>query len=187
MAVSEIQDLKWWMHARDGKARKKKKLNVNARMLTSEEGRRLVAERDKAERVKAVKKKEEEAQRAAKEAQRDRQRAERDPSKPFTGSLALKSKPDLIDLVVALNLSKEGSKADLLDCITRHFNNNNYLKTQLRYVGLFNRARGRKRSAPINDGNQLAHHNELLSRPATQLRFWKPVTSRTTSYNKHRE
>ena len=57
LAVSDMQDMKHQMNARDAKTgRKKRKLNVLARCLTSEEGLAACAQQDEEDRQRAVKK-----------------------------------------------------------------------------------------------------------------------------------
>ncbi|KAK7057081.1 hypothetical protein R3P38DRAFT_2426550, partial [Favolaschia claudopus] len=85
------------LNERDARPSKKRKLNVEARVLTSAEGKRLAAEKE-AERTSKAKKKAESAQRRKekenlrKESWRNR---ERDPDASFTGVLSAKNKDDL--------------------------------------------------------------------------------------------
>jgi hypothetical protein len=151
MAQSEIQDLKRRANARDSRSRKRPKLNVDARCLTSEEGLRLSQEQEALKAAQEQKKREAQEQRAAKEAERQRQRMERDADEPFVGALTAKSKPDLQDVAQALGISIEGSKKVLLEHIGNHFGANPDLRSSPRYEGLFNRSR--RRPTARNDEN----------------------------------
>lgn len=137
LALSEIQDLKRCANAKDGRARKRQKLNVDARCLTSEEGLRLAQEQQALKQAQEQKKCEAQEQRAAKEAERERLRLERNPDEPFTGTLTTKSKPDLQDVAQALGLLTTGSKKDLLERITNHFDGNPNLRNTPCYENLF--------------------------------------------------
>jgi hypothetical protein len=149
LALSEIQDLKRRANAKDGRARKRQKLYVDARCLTSEEGLRLAQEQQALKEAQDRKKREAQEQRAAKEAERDRLRLERSPDEPFTGALTTKAKPDLQDVAQALGLLITGSKKDLLERITHHFDENPNLRNAPHYEGLFSRSRRR----PARDEN----------------------------------
>ena len=104
MAHSEIQDMKRRANARDSRSRKRAKLNVDARCLTSAEGLRLSREQATLKAAQEQKKHEAEEQRAAKQAERQWQRMDRDPNELFIGALTTKSKPDLQDVAQALGL-----------------------------------------------------------------------------------
>lgn len=144
MARSEIQDLKQRANAKESRTRKRQKLNVDARCLTSEEGLRLAREQQAVKEAQERKKREAQEQRAAKEAERERLRLERDQNEPFTGALTTKPKPDLQDIAQALGLPTTGGKKDLLERITHYFDANPDLRNTPRYEGLFNRSRGRR-------------------------------------------
>jgi len=143
IAGTEIQDLRRCLNTKENRPSKRRKLNVNARWLNSDEGLRL-AEEYEAER-EADKQKKHSAQelRAAKEAEREEQRRQRDPNTPFTGTLNSKSKADLQDVAHALGLSMDGQKKDLLGRIKAHFDANTTLHDHPRYEGLFHRVRHR--------------------------------------------
>jgi hypothetical protein len=70
MVELELQNEKRKSNQRDGRASKRQKLNVEVRVLTSAEGKRLAAEKD-AERVAKMQKKEAERLQKEKEAERD--------------------------------------------------------------------------------------------------------------------
>lgn len=144
LARSEIQDLKQRANAKEGRTRKRQKLNVEARCLTSEEGLRLAREQQALKDAQERKKRETQEQRAAKEAERGRLRLERDWNEPFTGALTTKPKPDLQDIAHTLGLLTTGGKKDLLERITQCFDGNPNLRNTPRYEGLFNRSRGRR-------------------------------------------
>lgn len=124
MARCEIQDLKRRGNAKDSRSRKRQKLNVEARCLTSEEGLKLAREHQAVRDAQEQKKHEAQEQRAAKEAERERLRLERDLNEPFTGALTTKTKPDLQDIAQALGLLTSGGKKDLFECITHDFDVN---------------------------------------------------------------
>jgi hypothetical protein len=140
MIELELQNEKRKGNLRDGRASKRRKLNVEARVLTSAEGKRLAAEKE-AERVaKMQKKKETEMVRKEKEAERDQQRQARGPDAPFMGSLSSKSKPDLQEIAAALGLSENGTKDALMQRINACFDSNPLLRDGPRFSGLFHRA-----------------------------------------------
>ena len=167
LALSEIQDLKRRANAKDGRARKRQKLNVDARCLTSEEGLRLAQEQQALKEAQEQKKREAQEQRAAKEADCERLRLERNPDEPFTGALTTKAKPDLQDVAQALGLLITGSKKDLLERITHHFDENPNLRNTPRYEGLFSRSRRR----PARDEN------------VTNMNEDAPTSSRSSTNN----
>ena len=124
MAVDEIRDLKGWLNAWDGKVKKKKKLNVDVRQLTLEEGWWLVAEWGVVDQAKAEKNKAVAAKKVLKAAERQQLCNECVPDKPFIGSLSTKSKPDLLDIISVLKLSDKGSRSNLIGHLTEHFEEN---------------------------------------------------------------
>jgi hypothetical protein len=154
LAVSEIRDLKRRMIARDTKTKKKKKLNVLARCLNSDEGLDACNRRDEEDRQKQARKEELAARKLAKEQERERARAARGPVEAYTGSLASKSKPDLQEIAEALALSKDGTKQDLQTRINTHFDAHPRFKEDPKYVGLFIRTRGQKRPAQAISNDQ---------------------------------
>ena len=144
MVELELQNEKRKGNLRDGRASKRRKLNVEARVLTSAEGKRLAAEKE-AERVaKMQKKKETEMVRKEKEAERDQQRQAQGPNAPFMGSLSSKNKPDLQEIAAALGLSEDGTKNALMQRINACFNSNPLLHDGPRFSGLFHRAPKRR-------------------------------------------
>ena len=57
---------------------------------------------------------------------------------PFIGSLSTKLKPDLLDIIAILKLLDEGSRSNLIGHLPKHFEENTHLKSQLKFIGLFN-------------------------------------------------
>ncbi|KAJ7198445.1 hypothetical protein GGX14DRAFT_341657, partial [Mycena pura] len=126
---------------------KKRKLNCEARVLTSVEGRRLAEEKEHERQAKAQKKSAAKQKEKEKENGRLERRSARDPGEPFTGALAIsRSKDDLREIAWSLKLSEEGTKQQILDRIQEHFTSNpDDRETQL-YCRLF--TRGRRAPAP---------------------------------------
>jgi hypothetical protein len=150
MAKSEIQDLKRKQVLKDNRATKQRKLNVNARCLTSEEGRRLAQEQEAEREAREQEKQEKQEQKQAKEAERQHKQDEQDPNEEFSGSLHSKSKDDLKDIACLLGLSMDGQKKDLLTRITNKFDNTPGLRTDAHYEGLFRAHRSRRRVTDEN-------------------------------------
>src|SRR6266852_4185644 len=162
MVELELQNEKRKSNQWDGRASKRRKLNVEARVLTSAEGKRLAAEKE-AERVaKMQKKKEAERSWKEKEAERDQQRQARGPDAPFTGSLTSKNKPDLQEIAAALNLLEDGTKDALIQRITACFDSNPLLRDGPRFSGLFHRAL-RRRPQATEDTPTPSHSMALIS------------------------
>ncbi|KAJ7480572.1 hypothetical protein FB451DRAFT_1171179 [Mycena latifolia] len=140
------------LNERDGRSSKKRKLNVESRVLTSVEGKRLAAEKE-AERARKAQKKSDGAQRRReKENCRDENRRNWDPNTIFTGLLSAKAKGDLMDIAWALKLTEDGTKAVLLDRINTYFDAHPAERNSDKYCGLFARApRGRRAAAPARE------------------------------------
>jgi hypothetical protein len=147
----ELLNLKRQRNHRTGQASKRRKLNVEARVLTSVEGRQLAEEKEAERMAKGQKKKDAEQRRKEKEMER-----------PFSGSLSSKNRPDLQEIAGALGLSETGTKEVLTQSIKTHFNTNPSLRDLPRFSGLFNRATRRR---PRELENQLSmastSHNTL--------------------------
>jgi hypothetical protein len=137
----ELQNEKQKSNERDNRASKRRKLNVEARVLTSAEGKRLAAEKDTERASKVQKKKEAESRWKEKEVERDQQRRARHPDEPFMGSLTSKTKPDLQEIVGALNLPEDSTKEVLILRINTFFDSNPLMHNGPRFSGLFNRTR----------------------------------------------
>jgi hypothetical protein len=148
MVEFQLAEQKRKLNERDGRVSKRRKLNVEARVLTSAEGKRLAAEKD-AERARKAQSKADGAQRRKeKENCRDETRRNWDHSAALTGLLSAKNKDDLMDIAWSLNLSEEGTKAQLLERMTKHFDTHPEQRDSAKYSGLFARApRGRRTAA----------------------------------------
>ena len=143
IAGTEIQDLKRRLNAKENRSQKRRKLNVDARWLNSDEGLRLAEEQEALRMAEEQKKREAREQRVAKEAEREEQRRQRDPNAPFTGALTSKTKADLQDIAQVLGLTTDGQKKDILARINTHFDANPILRDDSRFEGIFNRTRRR--------------------------------------------
>ncbi|CAK5277524.1 unnamed protein product [Mycena citricolor] len=143
-----VIELRQKVNAKENRPTKRPKLNVEARCLTSDEGRKLAAEaeaermakeKEKGDRAKVNKEKEDAAQ---------KRREERDPEEPFNGMLQGRSKPELVDVTYDLGLDCAGTKQMLTDRINEHFNVNPLKRKSDKYVGLFERV-ARAPAAPV--------------------------------------
>ncbi|KAI0302980.1 hypothetical protein BC826DRAFT_1101150 [Russula brevipes] len=126
MVELELHNEKRKSNKRTNKPSKRRKLNVEARVLTSEEGKRISAEKEAERKVKEQKKTEVAAQRKQKENDREQQCRARAPDAPFTGSLVSKSKPDLQEIAGALSLPEDGTKEVLLRRINTFFDSESH-------------------------------------------------------------
>ena len=90
MSDFELQNLKHQLNHRTGQASKRRKLNVEAQVLTSAEGWKLAEEKEAERTGKEQKKKEAEQHRKEKEVEWIQLRLNRPPDAPFTGSLTSK-------------------------------------------------------------------------------------------------
>jgi hypothetical protein len=125
-----------------------KRTQVEARVLTSEEGRLELQQLREEARLKEQRQIEETTRKATEDEARRKRRA--DCSRVFTGALnKARRKEELEDIAAALALPDSGKKEELLDRITNHFEEHPDLKTNLRFEGLFN-PRPRK-CARLND------------------------------------
>lgn len=143
IAGTEIQDLKRRLNVKENRPQKRRKLNVDARWLNSDEGLRLAEEQEALRIAEEQKKREAREQREAKEAEREEQRRQRDPNAPFTGALTSKTKADLQDIAQILGLTIDGQKKEVLARINSHFDANPVLREDSRFEGIFNRTRRR--------------------------------------------
>jgi len=164
MVELELQNEKRKNNERANKPSKRRKLNVEARVLTSAEGKRLAAEKDAERKVKEQKKKDAAARRKQKENDREQQRRARAPDAPFTGSLSSKSKPDLQEIAGVLSLPEDGTKEVLVRRINTFFDSHPRLRDSDRFTGLFNRAT--RRRADTNDAAQTQTFNNLPPIPS---------------------
>lgn len=143
MVEFELQNEKRKSNERDSRASKRRKLNVEARVLTSAEGKRLAEEKDAERIAKDQKKKETERRRKEKEIARNQQRQARSADEPFVGSLGSKNKADLQEIAGVLSLSEDGTKDTLIQRINSFFDSNPLQRDSPRFSGLFHRARRR--------------------------------------------
>ena len=164
MVELELQNEKRKNNQRDSRPSKRRKLNVEARVLTSEEGKRLAAEKDAERAAKEQKKREAATRRKQKENDREQQRRDRAPDAPFTGSLSSKSKPDLQEIAGALSLAEEGTKDVLVRRITTFFDSHPRLRDSERFIGLFNRTH--KRRIDMNAGGATQIFNNPTHTPS---------------------
>ncbi|KAJ7779398.1 hypothetical protein DFH07DRAFT_688773, partial [Mycena maculata] len=135
---------------RDERSSKKQKLNVEARLLTSVEGKRLAAARDLEWAAKEKKKSDGDKRRREKENARNQNRQNCDPDAAFTGLLTAKNKDDLMDIAWSLDLPEDGMKLALLERINTYFRHHTDERDSPKYAGLFTwAARGRR--AAVSD------------------------------------
>ena len=168
MVELELQNEKRKNNQRDSRPSKRRKLNVEARVLTSEEGKRLAAEKDAERAAKEQKKREAAMRRKQKENDREQQRRDRAPDAPFTGSLSSKSKPDLQEIAGALSLAEEGTKEVLVRRITTFFDSHPRLRDSERFTGLFNRTHKRRIDMNAGGATQISNystHTPSISQP----------------------
>ncbi|KAL0063933.1 hypothetical protein AAF712_009123 [Marasmius tenuissimus] len=114
------------------KKSKKRKLNVEARHLTSDE---FMMQKEKENRERA-------AEEQRKDFERQHQRETCDQSAPFLGSLKSKNKEDLKDVAYRLGLPMDGTNNELIARIESHFTANPALHENPVFVGLFNSRHG---------------------------------------------
>ena len=148
IAGTEIQDLKWRLNTKENRPKKRRKLNVDARWLNSDEGLRLAEEQEALRMAEEQKKCKAREQRVAKEVEREEQRWLRDPNAPFTGALTSKTKADLQDIAQVLGLTTDGQKKDILARITVYFDTNPAMRDDARFEGIFNRTRRNLMAGP---------------------------------------
>jgi hypothetical protein len=130
-----------------------KRTQVEARVLTSEEGRLELQQLREEARLKEERQAEDAARKATEDEARRKRRA--DGSRVFTGPLnKTRRKGDLEDIAAALALPDGGKKDELLERISKHFEEHPELKTSTRFEGLFNlgpRKRARLADVPPVD------------------------------------
>jgi hypothetical protein len=115
----------------------KKRTQAKARVLTSKEGRLELQQLCKEARLKEEQQAEEAAWKATEDEAQPKRRA--DASHIFTGPLTMaRRKGDFEDIAAALALLDEGKKDDILERISKHFEDHPDLKTSQRFEGLFN-------------------------------------------------
>jgi hypothetical protein len=129
-----------------------RRLHTQSRIVTSAEGRTQAIETRTIREAKEKEAADKLARKETAEAENHVRRNTQGHSIVFTGSLGTKNKTQLGDLASALALSLEGTKADFVERITKHFEENPDLKLQDRFVGIFNRSRQRRQNQP--DSNE---------------------------------
>ncbi|KAJ3500940.1 hypothetical protein NLJ89_g9566 [Agrocybe chaxingu] len=161
----EYELMKLQTHGKENK-KKRKGVRVNAELVTSREARQR-REAERAEReAKEKKKADAKAQRAAQaaEARERRDEIRNDPHFSFSGALTSKKKDQLVDIIVTLGLTKDGTKNALIERINKHFDDHPELKSSPHYSGLFNHR-------PCCSGPNQAEPEDpppLATRPAPQ-------------------
>ncbi|KAJ7751813.1 hypothetical protein DFH07DRAFT_1032319 [Mycena maculata] len=122
----------------------------NKHLLYFAEGRQLATEKDNERKLEAKKQSDGAQRRREKENSREENRWKWGPNTTFTGLLSSKLKDDLMDIAWSLQLSEEGMKAQLLDCINVYFDTHAAERESQKYCGLFARAlRGRHAAASV--------------------------------------
>ena len=140
-----------------------RRIHTKARIVTNDEGKEE-ARREQERREE--KKRKETAMKNQKEAKKKDdlvRRATQGSTREFTGTLSTKKKTELEDIADALGLDIQGNRKDLIARITVYFDDFPRFKEDPRFSGLFERARGRKRT---NDEN-----TQLLAPPAQRARL----------------
>ena len=121
-----------------------KRIQVEARVLTSEEGRLELQQLREEARLKEQQQLEDATRKATEDEARRKRRA--DGSRVFTGPLnKTRWKEELEDLALALALPDGGKKEEIFERISNQFEEHPELKTNPRFEGLFN-PRPRKRA-----------------------------------------
>ena len=166
IAGTQIQELKQQLNTKENRPQKRRKLNVDARWLNSDEGLRLAEEQEALRVAGDQKKREAREQRTAKEVEREEQRLQRDPTAPFAGALTSKTKADLQDIAQVLGLATDGQKKDILARINTRFDANPVLRDDLRFEGMFNQTR--KRPAMQTEDPTSTQAGPSLSIPLSQ-------------------
>ena len=152
MIEAELHSEKRRSNQRDGRASKRRKLNVEARVLEKETERA----------AKAQEHKDAEIRRKHQALEREQQRRDCPADQPFTGALSSKKKPDLQEIAGALDLSEDGTKEVLISRINEFFEQKPDHCNMPRFSGLFNRTSKRRAlpaETPIpSTSNLLQHH-----------------------------
>jgi hypothetical protein len=128
-----------------------KRIQVESRVLTSEEGRLELQHLREEIHLKEQRQAETTARKATEDDARRKRRA--DSERVFTGPLnKTRRKEELEDIAAALALPDSGKKDEILERISRHFEEHPDLKTTPRFEGLFGmrpRKRARLADAPV--------------------------------------
>ena len=176
MVELKLQNEKHKNNQRNRRPSKQRKLNVEAQVLTSAEGKQLAAEKDAEQAAKEQKKKDMAMWRKQKENEREQQQQDRAPDTPFTGALSSKSKPDLQEIAGALSLAEEGTKEVLI----LFFESHPHLRDTERFMGLFNCAH---RQQIVTNGATQAQISSHSGFPLTANVANLPIAGPSTSHN----
>ncbi|KAM6496755.1 hypothetical protein JOM56_007228 [Amanita muscaria] len=171
---------------------------VKARYLTAPSLREAFdiedIERQRCEKEAAEK----EAQRAAETDARNARIAEDAASKVFDQALSsYKTKEPLLAIANALKISDKGTKADLINRIQQHLDNNPQLRDNPRFAGLFQIPGSRRRlnhtETPASESSstssssatqaQVTQYQQAAPQPATAPHVPDPYTYFNTFYN----
>lgn len=160
------------------KSQKSRRIHTKARVVTAEEGRAAAVadqeekkrKQDKANAVKAKKQQVEIANQV--------RRATEGNKMIFVGSLKLKKKNDLEDILSVLKLPFGGTNAELVNRIHAHFDSHPELKLHPQFEGLFARPRGQKRRTASENDPESSHHDaDDQPSPARRRRRLDDVTN----------
>ena len=161
-AVQSQHECAVWKHHFNKKQEKSRKetsrrVHTRARFVTNDLG----IEEAQQDHEKRVEKKQKEAAKLAQKAAKQKEdlvrRATQGSTRTFVGSLSLtKNKTELEDIADAVGIDISGTKVQLLERITNHFNNHPCFKEDARFCGMFDRVRGRKRTAPDDENHDAA-------------------------------
>jgi hypothetical protein len=170
MMELELRNLKRRNNQLDERASKRRKLNVDARVLASDEGMQLAAEKEQERAAKAEEQKDTGIRRKQQAAESEQQRRDRpadQPSSSFTGALNSKKKPDLQEIAGALNLSEDGTREALILRINTFFEQKPDRRDDPQFLGLFNRASKRRAPASENPTPDISNLQSLQRDPLT--------------------
>ena len=130
------------------------RIHTKSRVVTNDQGLEEAKEHWEKKNEKKQKAAEKQARKAAKEKEDLVRRAVQGSTRVFIGSLSSKNKTELEDIGDALALDISGTKSILVARINEYFDEHPRFKEDPRFSGIFERSRGRKRPAPV-DENQL--------------------------------
>ena len=164
MARNHIEGLDKRLYNQGNREEKRRKLNVKAHCLTSDEGLRQARKLEEEHEAREREKQEKEEQCTAAQVERQLLREQRDPSEPFKGTLSSKTKDDLKDVAYSLALSLDGQKKDILEWINTYFEENPSMRQHKQYEALFGRPKRRQQvdenqppSIDVEDESEPSH------------------------------
>jgi hypothetical protein len=131
-----------------------RRIHIKSCVVTNDQGLEEVMEDWGKKQERKQKAAEKLARKVAKQKEDIVRRAVEGSTRVFTGSLSSKNKTELEDIGDALALDISGTKPILVARINEYFDQHPRFKEDPRYSGLFERSRGCKRPAPV-DENQL--------------------------------